>query len=57
MDDKRNFTDADIEALVAALRNNFFQNLGRGLVDLAWKGILYIAIGLSLYGASKGIIK
>lgn len=57
MNEKRNFTDEDIEALVKSLRNNFFQNLGKGLVDLAWKGIVLAAVALSVYGASKGLSK
>lgn len=49
--DKRNFTDADIDALVKKMKQEFFNNLGRGIWSFMWKGILIALIGLSLYGA------
>lgn len=62
MDDQknqpRNLTDADIEALSAAMEkrivNRFYLNLGSGLWGLIWKGILLVSIFLAAYGAGKG---
>lgn len=53
MADKRNFTDADLDALVTRLKAEFFGNLGKGVWSLAWKGLVIGLIMLSLYGASK----
>jgi hypothetical protein len=54
-DEKRNFTDADIKAMVAELKSEFFNNFGRGVWGFAWKGIVIFLIIVSLYGASKGV--
>lgn len=53
MNEKRNFTDADISALVAKMKQEFFTNLGSGIWSFVWKGILMGLIMLSLYGAGK----
>lgn len=49
-DEERNFTDADIQALVLELKAEFFSNIGKGVWGLAWKGMLLIIIGFMIYG-------
>lgn len=51
MSDRRNFTDADIAALVAKMKQEFFNNLGKGVWAFVWKGMIIALIALSLYGA------
>lgn len=51
--EKRNFTDADIAALVAKMKDEFFTNVGKGVWGFLWKGILMGLIALSIYGAGK----
>lgn len=54
MNDERKLTDADIQALAKALKNEFYTNLGRGVWALAWKAIVVAVIALSAYGSLKG---
>lgn len=51
MPDKRNFSDADIEALVKKMKEEFFSNIGIGVWGFAWKGIIIALVALALYGA------
>lgn len=55
----RALTDDDVQALANELEQRlaarFYGNLGRGLWGLAWKGIVVIIIGISAYGAAKGL--
>jgi hypothetical protein len=57
-DQARNLTEADVEALAAALEdrltNRFYGNLGRGLWGLAWKAVLVAVAGIAAYGSLKG---
>lgn len=51
----RNLTDDDIQAVANELErrlvSRFYGNLGRGVWDLAWRGILLCIIGVALWGA------
>ena len=48
----RTLTDEDVEAIVDNLRKKFFINLGKGVWALAWKGIILLAVGIAIYGAT-----
>lgn len=54
----RNLTDADVEAIAQALqvrlKNEFYQDLGKGVWGIAWKVIVAIIISVAAYGAAKG---
>lgn len=52
-DDKRNLTDADVEAIVASLKDGFFSNVGQGVWAFAVKGIILGLIALAFYGMGK----
>lgn len=55
---ERNLTDADVDAIVAALtskvKQEFYADLGRGVWGVAWKAIVGLLIGLAAYGSMKG---
>ena len=57
MNDSRNLTDADTEALAAALEarivKRFYLNIGMGVWGLVWKGIVTLLVLLAVYGAAK----
>ncbi|MBW7837984.1 MAG: hypothetical protein H3C28_15260 [Sphingomonadales bacterium] len=59
MAEDRKLTDADIEALSAALHEriiqDFYRDLGRGLWAWFWKAGLLIMISIAAYGGLKGI--
>jgi hypothetical protein len=48
---KRNLTDADIDAVIAKLRSEFFMDLGRGFWGIVWRGIIILLIAIAAYGA------
>lgn len=54
----RNLTDADVEAIASALqarlKNEFYQDLGKGVWGIAWKVIVSLIIAIAAYGAAKG---
>lgn len=54
----RNLTDADVDAIVAALTNKvkqeFYADLGRGVWGIAWKALVTMLVGLAAYGSLKG---
>lgn len=54
----RTLSDADVEAIAAALEsrftNKFAQKAGFGILSLAWKGVLYALAALALYGYMHG---
>lgn len=53
----RTLTDADVEAIADALqdrlKNEFYQDLGRGVWGFVWKGIVAMMIAVAAYGAFK----
>jgi hypothetical protein len=51
----RSLTDADIEALAKALKDEFYTNLGRGVWALVWKVLVTAAVGVAAYGTLKGL--
>lgn len=55
----RILTDEDVEALVNALgtklKQEFYQDLGRGLFAAAKKAVIAALIGLAFYGAKEHI--
>lgn len=55
----RALTDEDVSAVVEELETRiaarFYGNLGRGLWGLAWRAIVSLLIGISAYGALRGI--
>jgi hypothetical protein len=56
--DQRSITDGDVKAIVDELEKRATQrfqlNVGRGVIGLAWKTGLYLAIWLAAYGAGGG---
>ncbi len=58
-EEERNLTDDDVKALAdeleKRLENLVYSNLGRGLLSLAWKGIVVAVLGIAAYGGIKGI--
>lgn len=55
MNDERKLSDADIQALAKALKNEFYTNLGKGVWALAWKVIVVAVVGIAFLGAVKGV--
>lgn len=55
MNDDRKLSDADIQALAKALKNEFYTNLGKGVWALAWKVIVVAVVGIAFLGAVKGV--
>jgi hypothetical protein len=58
MEDKRNLTDADVEAIVNALEGKLYvklrNNVGNGVLSLVWRGFILGLIWLAAYGIAKG---
>jgi len=68
MSPQRSLSEEEIQAIAEVLFNNedlaeaifdraterFYQNLGRGLLALFWRGLLAVLIGIAAYGAYKG---
>jgi hypothetical protein len=56
--EERSLTDADTEALAAALEarivKRFYLNIGMGVWGLAWKGVVILLVLLAAYGAARG---
>lgn len=56
--DERTLTDADVEAIAAALEtrlvNNFYQDLGKGVMGIVKKMLVVALIAVAGYGAVKG---
>ena len=54
---KRTITDADAQAIArylrAEIKEEFYNDLGRGVTAFVWKGIVIGLIMLAAYGASK----
>ncbi|MBN3809411.1 hypothetical protein [Paraburkholderia sp. Ac-20347] len=61
MDDNRTLTDADVKAIAreieAGITQRFQLNVGRGVLGMAWKAMLYALILLAVYGAGGGFRK
>jgi hypothetical protein len=57
VNDKRTLTDADADAVAAALEarlaKRFYLNLGQGVWGLVWKGIILAMVAIIAYGAAK----
>lgn len=55
---ERNLTDADVNAIVSAfetrMTEKFYRDLGKGLIGLAWKGLLGVMLFVAAYGAYRG---
>jgi hypothetical protein len=50
----RNLTDADVDAIVMALKeemtNTFYKDLGRGVWGVFWKAAIFVVLGFAAYG-------
>lgn len=61
MDDKRTLTDDDVRAIAEQIERGvmrqFQLNVGRGVLGLAWRVIVYALIALAAYGAGGGFKK
>ncbi|PRY07074.1 hypothetical protein [Paraburkholderia sp. BL25I1N1] len=61
MDDNRTLTEADVKAIAAQIEvgitQRFQLNVGRGVLALVWKVILYALIATAAYGAGGGFKK
>lgn len=61
MDDKRTLSDDDVRAIAEQIERTFMRqfqlNVGRGVLGLAWKVIVYALIALAAYGAGGGFKK
>lgn len=57
-DNPRNLTDDDVKAVVDELERRiverFFSNVGKGVWQLAWRGLIALTVLLAAYGAVKG---
>lgn len=51
MDPNRTLTDADIEALIKAVEEKFYGNLGKGLWSIFWKFAIAAMIAIAAYGS------
>lgn len=55
---ERTLTDADVQAIVSAferrMTEKFYRDLGKGLLGLAWKGLLGAMLFIAAYGAYRG---
>lgn len=56
---ERNLTDEDVQAIVNALsvrvKQEFYEDLGRGMWSVAWKVIVGTLITIAAYGSIKGL--
>lgn len=50
-DSDRKLTEADVQAILDAAEDRFYNNLGKGLWDLVWKTIIVILVGIAAWGA------
>lgn len=57
MDEKRTLTDADVEALAAEFKKQFYTNLGIGVWSLIKKGLIAAAVALAYYGLTQTVGK
>lgn len=59
-EENRNLTDADVSAIVGAMKEQiikeFYEDLGKGVWSLLWKLIVSGGVVVAAYGAGKGII-
>ena len=49
---QRNLTDADIDALLAKIRSEFYTDLGRGFWGMAWRGLIIVLLVIAAYGVA-----
>lgn len=58
---ERTLTEGDVKAIVDELEKRAAQrfqiNIGRGVIGIAWKFLLYLCIWLAAYGAGGGFKK
>ena len=61
MDDNRTLTDADVRAIAVAIEQGITQrfqlNVGRGVLGLAWRVVIYALVAVAAYGAGGGFKK
>jgi hypothetical protein len=61
MDDMRTLSDADVKAIAAQIEvgitQRFQLNVGRGVIAMAWKVVMYALVALAAYGAGGGFKK
>lgn len=61
MDDNRTLTDADVKAIAAQIEQGITQrfqlNVGRGVLGLVWRTIIYALVAVAAYGAGGGFKK
>lgn len=59
MSDPRNLTDADVEAIVAKLKNelveDFYGDLGRGVWAFVKKALIGLLLLLAIYGVASSL--
>ena len=58
-EENRSLTDADVEAIVDALEGRLakkiYNDVGKGVLGMVWKGVLVALVWLAAYGAAKGM--
>jgi hypothetical protein len=58
-EENRNLTDADVKAIVSGLEESIIKKLridvGKGVISIVWKSIIYVLIAIAAYGAYDGI--
>jgi hypothetical protein len=61
MSTPRNLTDDDVDAVVEALgkklKQEFYEDLGRGVFAVAWKVVVGVIIALAAVGSHSGWFK
>lgn len=61
MDDKRTLSEADVRAIAEQIERGITQkfqlNVGRGVLALVWRVMLYVLIMIAAYGAGGGFKK
>lgn len=57
--DNRKLSEEDVEAIAkkvtAQIEQDLYMNVGAGVLQLAWKGVILIVIALAAYGAGKSL--
>lgn len=51
MDEKRNLTEADVDAILEAFEARFYSNIGKGLWKLVLHGVILALLAIAGYGA------
>lgn len=58
-DPARKLSEEDVTAVVDELERRiverFFSNVGKGVWNLVWRGLIVLMVVLAAYGAAKGL--